>query len=103
VGFGMSEYLSRGLDQRVGDLQTANGATLDGVVRQAAAAGRLASGYTLGQFRDQSISDFEKAYLDTQQFAFNLTESNDGKVVAALRDCATKMIDAIMERHRTLK
>jgi hypothetical protein len=92
----MSDYLGRGLEQRVSDLKKSNGHGLEGIMRQAAAAGRLASGNTLSQFTDACLADFEKAYLDAQQFAFNLTGNNDA--VQPLDECAQMMmINAIME------
>jgi hypothetical protein len=91
----MSDYLSRGLNQRVADLKESNGHGLEVVMRQAAAAGRLASGNTLREFTDTSFADFEKAYLDAQQFAFNLTGSNEA--IQPLDECAQMMINVVME------
>ena len=91
----MSDYLSRGLNQRVADLKQSNGHGLEVTMRQAAAAGRLASGNTLRQFTDACLADFEKAYLDAQRFAFNLTRNNEA--IQQLDECAQMMINVIME------
>lgn len=64
-------------------------------MRQAAAAGRLASGATLQQFTDACFTDFERVYLDAQQFAFNLTGTDEA--VGQLHECASLMVNAIME------
>jgi len=91
----MSEYLLRGLNQRVEDLKKSNGHGLEVIMRQAAAVGRLASGATLKQFTDACFSDFEKAYNDAQQFAFNLAGTNEA--VDQLHECASLMVNVIME------
>jgi len=91
----MSDYLLRGLEQRVADLKQSNGHGLEVIMRQAAAVGRLASGNTLQQFTDACLADFERAYLDAQQFAFNLTGNNEA--VQQVDECAQMMINAIME------
>jgi hypothetical protein len=91
----MSDYLSRGLNQRVADLQKSSGHELEVIMRQAAAAGRLASGATLKQFTDACLADFEKAYLDAQQCAVRLTGTN--AAVEQLHECASLMINVLMQ------
>jgi hypothetical protein len=92
----MSDYLSRALSQRVAEVQKSSGRAMDIVMAQAAAAGGLASGSTLLQFTERSLTEFERAYLDAQQFAFNLIGAVDDEIVGQLQECASRMIDAIM-------
>lgn len=91
----MSDYLARSMEQRIADLKKSNGHGLEVIMRQAVAAGRLASGNTLSQFTDTCLADFERAYLDAQQFVFNLTGNN--VEVQQLDECAQMMIHVIME------
>jgi hypothetical protein len=91
------DYLSRALNERVADLQKTCGKSLDAIMMNAARAGRLASGATLSQFTDECLGSFEKAYLDAQQFAFNLTGSHEKALVAQLQTSATQMVDVVMK------
>jgi hypothetical protein len=54
------------------------------MILEPAAEGRLASGATLSQFTEASVNDFDRAYLDAQQFAFNLTGAVDDGLVGRL-------------------
>jgi hypothetical protein len=57
----MSDYLARVLSQRVTDVQKSSGKAMDLIMSHAAGAGRLASGSTLIQFTETSVSEFERA------------------------------------------
>lgn len=91
-----AEYLDRSLSQRVSALRTDCANALDRVMRQNAAAGRLASGASLTMFKDETLSAFQRAYIDAQQFTFNLMESNEEGLVTKLSGYASEMIDALM-------
>lgn len=88
------EYLDRSLKQRVSAVRADCSNALEAVMRRNAAAGRLASGVTLRMFTDETMGAFEKAYLDAQQFVFNLAGSNEQ--TERLSRCASEMIDALM-------
>lgn len=92
------DYLGRALAQRVADVRQSCGAALDHIMRTNAAAGRLASGASLKMFTDETLGGFERAYLDAQQFGYNLTGCNDQSMVDRLNLCASEMIAAIMEQ-----
>jgi hypothetical protein len=72
-----TEYLDRSLTQRVAAVRADCGAALDRVMRQNAAAGRLASGASLKMFTDETLAAFKAAYLEAQQFTFNLMGSHE--------------------------
>ncbi|MBR1288663.1 hypothetical protein [Bradyrhizobium ottawaense] len=91
-----AEYLDRSLSHRVGAVRTDCANALDRVMRQNAAAGRLASGASLKMFKDETLSAFQRAYIDAQQFTFSLTESHEEGLVTKLSGCASEMIDALM-------
>ncbi len=63
-----------------------------------AAAGRLASGVTLKMFADEAVAALERAYIDAQQFAFNVTGNHEEDTVRQLNLYALGMITAIMEQ-----
>lgn len=71
-----AEYLDRSLTQRVGAARQQSAAALDGIMRRHAAAGRLASGATLKAFTDETAQGFKTAYLEAQQFTFDLVGEN---------------------------
>src|SRR5260370_41579139 len=89
-----TEYLDRSLGQRVTAARTDCGAALDLVMRQNAAAGRLASGASLKMFSDETVGAFKAAYLEAQQFTFNLTGSH--QEVEGLSKFAAETIRVLM-------
>jgi hypothetical protein len=91
------EYLERSLSQRVTAVRAECARALDSVMARNAAAGKLASGMSLMMFTDEAMQGFQRAYIDAQQFAFNLMETNDEALVDRLSTCASEMIAALME------
>jgi hypothetical protein len=89
-----TEYLDRSLSQRVTAARTDCATALDRVMRQNAAAGRLASGASLKMFSDETVGAFKTAYLEAQQFTFNLTVKHEE--VDRLSKCASEMIAVLM-------
>ncbi len=92
-----TDYLTRHLAARVGDLRELIGRRLEVIMRQNAAAGRLASGVSLQMFADEAISTLQQAYADALQFAFSATGGHEKDTVDKLNLCGSEMIAAIME------
>lgn len=90
------DYFTKGLAARVGDASAAVGRSLDAIMANNSAAGRLASGVTLMMFTDEAVGTLERAYADAQQFAFNVTGGHEQDTVDRLSLCASEMISAIM-------
>ena len=61
-----AEYLDHSLSQRVSAVRADCTNVLDRVMRQNAAAGRLASGASLTMFKDETLSAFQRAFMDAQ-------------------------------------
>jgi hypothetical protein len=93
-----TDYLTRHLAGRVGDLRDLIGDRLDMIMRKNVAAGRLASGNSLQMFTDESLSTLEQAYADALEFAFSATGGHEKDAVDKLNVCGSQMIAAIMEQ-----
>ena len=92
-----TDYLTRHLAGRVGDLRELIGHRLETIMRKNAIAGRLASGVSLQMFADEAVSTFKQAYADALQFAFSATGGHEKDTVDKLNLCGSEMIAAIME------
>jgi hypothetical protein len=91
-------YLGRSLNQRAYDAAKAADTAFNTVMRQAAAAGRLASGNTLAAFHKDSERVFNEEFGRAAQFAFNLTENNGEDVIKPLTYFAGRVVNLIMEK-----
>lgn len=94
----ISEYLGRNLNQRAADVVPVINAAIETAMRQAAAAGRLASGNTLHEFTKESMRVFTEEVQKGCQFAFNLTESSSLKIVEPLRYFAGRVETIVMDK-----
>ena len=95
-------YLGRSLNTRAQDVAAKCELALERMMREANAAGRLASGYTLNAFKTICLEQMTEAFSEAATFAFNLTESNGPDVLEPLRFFAGRIekniTDAVTSR-----
>jgi hypothetical protein len=91
-------YLGGSLNDRAYDAATAGDAALNGIMRQHAAAGRLASGATLTMFGNEMGRIFGEEFDKAAQFVFNLTGGNAPEAIRPLDYFAGRVVDMLLEK-----
>ena len=94
-------YLGRSLTERARQTAADIDQTVEGIMRQNAAAGRLGSGNTLNSFREAAERIFVEAFEQAAKFAFNLTEQNDGEIANQLSYFAARISDIVMDKIKS--
>lgn len=91
-------YLGSSLNDRAYDAASAGDTTLNAIMRQNNAVGRLASGATLHMFGEAIRKTFTEEFDKAALFAFNLTGENGPDVVKPLDYFAGRVVDLLMDK-----
>src|SRR5260370_41953907 len=90
-------YLGRSLNTRAQDAAAKCELALEKMMREANAAGRLARGYTLNEFKTICLEQMTEAFSEAATFAFTFTESNRSDVLEPLQFFAGRIEKNIMD------
>jgi hypothetical protein len=93
-------YLGRNVNNRTYQTERVFRASIDSVMRKAAAAGMLGSGNTLWSFREEALRIFGEHFKEAAQFVYNLTESNEGESIDALAFYVKRVVGLFMQYIR---
>jgi hypothetical protein len=91
-------YLGESLNDRAYDAVKAGEAALNAIMRQNAAAGRLASGATLIAFGNEVSRIFGEEFDSAAQFTFNLTGGHAPEAIKPLDYFAGRVVDMLVQK-----